>query len=1064
MTSKYKLFVLFSLLVIAFASGCIETRDEIDERFATATEEYHMGWILHNINDSTSTDLSYSLDDVAMYNYTFNYPDYEPERFSIVFLWNPPVHKNGSSLKAEFRYQMSVPLNRTYFLKGVNPIPEYYSTNWSLSNYMYINYESSTNIDYKELYRDITPIPGEREHIYWGSASFRPTGIKVSNNFLTLIDHLVKGRNDNSYLFRDTWGFYSSAIPRYEIYLNGNKVYEGELIDYWDYWDYSVLNYSISSDGTYLVKITIPTSYSVWNVVKIDAQFTKPSSDVQPPLMNGIEAKPYFNYNEVYEIRINITDDVGIDDVNTYYKDATNWISLPITSVSGIYNTSINITQSILSLDFMLSAVDTSGNQVNYTIHSLALPAKNVSIDMETDTALKGGILRVEGIVEDDEGSGIGGLRLEFFLNDTYVDRGMSEIESNKGSFQKDIKNLSCDVTGLKNISVFFAGTGVYPPNRANASIEIVPLDCSVNDIVPVNDYTLINATGAGALLTINRTDLNWTYISTMNRKTFNFIPHNYGNYTISLNTSCGENVTKSLFSDITEPPYIYDITHIPFYPMEGDDISVYTDTYSQDGYQFVDGNVSNSTYSTTCDFSRYYGCNLIDYSTKEPYNSSYGIWLGNVSNLNAGKYNISINLKDIINQKANITEELLVYQPLNITFNITDRKGNPQARTISIRFGPYQTSTLYDYHSILGVKRLRIPRVSLFNKRSHVSLDNYLTYYNGIFVTFVRTKINESMNVISEYYEKDTFVDGKILHSIYAYEPSWDYDSSVLECYYYHSDTARLNVSHPELTTLYTCSDWDFSSQECKSEWKEASITGKYAYSIWITGTGGKDEAFAFGEPQFCGDGYCSSSEDCSSCPGDCGQCETTTTTTIITDDNVTTTTTTTSTTATTTTTTTTETTTTTTISTTTTTMVEMKGTPISLILISVGIAGVVGTIIFIVKFVGIEEIMKTLKIGSLIERVSKVPEALSSTTNFILKYPEKYVGKKVSVTGDLKLAKKGDLGELWYVLEDKSGKISVRTNKTLYTGRGKLIGRVIKKDKNIFIQLESFKVHSKK
>ena len=69
----------------------------------------------------------------------------------------------GTSIEAEFRYQMSAPLNRTYFIKGVNPAQEYYSKNWSLENYMYINYESATRRYYKELQEPINPIPGDKK-------------------------------------------------------------------------------------------------------------------------------------------------------------------------------------------------------------------------------------------------------------------------------------------------------------------------------------------------------------------------------------------------------------------------------------------------------------------------------------------------------------------------------------------------------------------------------------------------------------------------------------------------------------------------------------------------------------------------------------------------------------------------------------------------------------------------------------------------------------------------------------------------------------------------------------
>jgi len=72
--------------------------------------------------------------------------------------------------------------------------------------------------------------------------------------------------------------------------------------------------------------------------------------------------------------------------------------------------------------------------------------------------------------------------------------------------------------------------------------------------------------------------------------------------------------------------------------------------------------------------------------------------------------------------------------------------------------------------------------------------------------------------------------------------------------------------------------------------------------------------------------------------------------------------------------------------------------------------------------------------------------------------------LGEKVSITGNLKLVKKGKFGELWYILEDESGKIFVRTNKILHTGKGKLKGKIVKRDKGVFIQLESFKPSSRK
>ena len=65
-----KLTVLILLIGITFLlTGCPGRQDDV---YPVAQEQYLMGWILHNIDDSTPTTLSYSYADLAIYNFLFD--------------------------------------------------------------------------------------------------------------------------------------------------------------------------------------------------------------------------------------------------------------------------------------------------------------------------------------------------------------------------------------------------------------------------------------------------------------------------------------------------------------------------------------------------------------------------------------------------------------------------------------------------------------------------------------------------------------------------------------------------------------------------------------------------------------------------------------------------------------------------------------------------------------------------------------------------------------------------------------------------------------------------------
>src|SRR3989338_4309988 len=245
---KNKLAIIALSVVLLLLTGCPFE----DETYTTAEEQYLIGWILHNVDENTQTDLGYSKEDLAIYNYSFNFPAAQPQYFANVLFWVPPIHKFGGVAASALHIRLGMPINRIYYLKGSNPVPENYRTDWSFANYIHLNYLKSDNelgqfalddsqaehYQSEDAFEAIKPIPGEKKNIFFGTAPFTPAIIIIGNNMLKLNGHLLRGYGNNSYLSRVNKtgainlmsgedAYVSFPEPVYEIYLNGTLRKEG---------------------------------------------------------------------------------------------------------------------------------------------------------------------------------------------------------------------------------------------------------------------------------------------------------------------------------------------------------------------------------------------------------------------------------------------------------------------------------------------------------------------------------------------------------------------------------------------------------------------------------------------------------------------------------------------------------------------------------------------------------------------------------------------------------------------------------------------------------------------
>jgi hypothetical protein len=1039
------------------------------------------------------------------------------------------VHVDAFGIEIVPSAFLGVPLNRTYFVMGVNPAPEYYRTNWSFANYMHINYLISADhekqLDYQEAHQEhynstdtyhaITPQPGQTFNLYFGTAPFRPTRPKADSH-LTLFDHLLKGYLGISYLRRETWALEDlGLIPTYEIYLDGVLVASGNLTN----WIHTLFTYGIFASGTYVLNLSIPSNYPVWNFTSIQAKFEKPSTDFQPPFLRWLKTSPRFEEGRDYEVELKVEDNASIHTTWVFYRfDEGPWTNLttltnttPLTETA-TYEGNFTVTTGAKRIDLKICVSDGSGNELNYTIIPIALPTKPLSIriscphnavyitegditayklesphpypndynytwrinqmgfaqiavhfinlsveegydwviikdslnrtiarytgsfeDLWTpsvegdtlyvtlvsdssindygfyiDAVLNGSVdescevvggdkLYIQGLVRDETGKGVKQLRLEYFLNQSYEGRS----KTSDGLFEANL-DIPCNLPAIVNLTANFAGTGVYPRAEGKTEVRPIPLDFTINRTLPIHTLIRLNASLPGALLTINRTDLNWTWSYLMEKKDIEFSLHNYGNYSIKLNSTC-EEVVKSVFVNITTKPNILSINFDPLYPIASETINAKAKVFDE-AWHNVSLNISNETFWQVYDFA-WLSLYLIDPFTQESYNATHTFWEANLANLEANAYDALIEVKDVAGFVINRSEKLYVYPPIDVTFNLTDWRGSPVERTIFIAFDHIDRveDRIYD---IVGTATITLPNVTYFAPKkkvsTHLRLDNHLLEEDSTqVVIFVNTTLLNLMRAITEHHKGKILAGKQILYLIYTYRPSWDYNSTLimgsfnletfnllkkrevsasgevdgynhlcknitlptksnievkasfksindtysrifitsLDCpesegrgwhalgpfigicesygcsisgkycsmgeggsgiYSYvfedvqagdhricvgpSSESGYLWTVDLTLTSfdtpakLYTCAKWDFEKKVCTSGWKILKEDKREFFDsfLYVEGAENKTEAFALGEPQYCGDGYCNPNigEDCSTCPTDCGPC----------------------------------------------------------------------------------------------------------------------------------------------------------------------------------------------
>ena len=329
---KNKIIVLALIAMTLFLTGCPDRNDEI---YPFSEEQYLMGWILHNVNDSTPTELSYSYNDLAIYNFSFNYPANNSNVYLKEQFWVSPYQNFAGTSGVN----LPLPQNRVYYVKGdkiPESLPNPSNRQWSFYNSVRLNYLSSEDptlqflqfVSSAEYYKSedaffaAIPVPGQKEKVYFGTSPYTPASILFNSSYLFLNDNLLRGFDGQTYLKINTqiWTLYLPS-PTYKIFLNNNLIKEGNLTLY-NRWDKNALFEYLSESGDYVSEIEIPSLYPVFSKVLIKTSFHKDLAEdsLNLPILKHIEFPVKFSVNKDMPVSVEFENPKDISSVALYIK------------------------------------------------------------------------------------------------------------------------------------------------------------------------------------------------------------------------------------------------------------------------------------------------------------------------------------------------------------------------------------------------------------------------------------------------------------------------------------------------------------------------------------------------------------------------------------------------------------------------------------------------------------------------------------------------------------------------------------------------------------------------
>ncbi len=463
------------------------------ETYNTAEELYFAGWTLNNTTDTNTQILNYTLGELGMLNYTYNWPGSDPSigaaqpgyGFIAINFWISPI----SSFDFAIWEQIAVPLKRTAYVKGPD---------WGFWHYMQPNYlhfsdwltefnAAARQYEYDKEYEIRWPIGtkvagGTNRNLQHGTTPYLPAYFRNTNTTINITDYFLSSPDNQTHIFKYESSSLNINLPRVLIYKDGSLVLN--KTERWDNCAKSksgcsfVFPYTASA-GSYLVNISLKTSYPIQNETIVTGNFSLPSVDVTPPALTFLNVSPRFEVNKNLSIEFNITDDRLANAAAYISYDRAAWSSILLTNASNRYTGNLNATNSeATEISLKIIATDATNNQMNYTFLPISMLARNITFPFSPSktTANRGDIITFTGRINDSPNNkGLSPAKLYYSQNNVAYDVGRSSYFGTVGSFTAKWIVPSDFSSTSANFSVTYNGTGVYLPltNVSQLTINI---------------------------------------------------------------------------------------------------------------------------------------------------------------------------------------------------------------------------------------------------------------------------------------------------------------------------------------------------------------------------------------------------------------------------------------------------------------------------------------------------------------------------------------------------------------------------------------------------------------
>jgi subtilisin family serine protease len=408
---------------------------------SNSDEMYLFGWQYPKVDNLTTTSLAYTMEQVSQYRMKYDYPGVIVDPIGLEA--DPPYKIFGTGFDCTFYMPISPGFcladiisagrERRIFVKGAFAHlyiadnfdngrftrREYYLRDWTKA------YEFNPN-EFQIDGWDLAPEHIKEENISFGTGSLYPAASFDNSDTNIRLIHPLFGNAGKTMVWGGYWDDWYGS-PKLAIIRNGIEIYSTWLYEMYDY-VFPMLQYPVE-EGSFKVKINANRNEQISYSNTLEAGFTLPSSDMNPPQVLSMEIPQRFTPDQPITVTFTVTDtETEVSNVVLKYSadQGGNWMTLPLTQQGSHYSVTINPGSSnSVSLDF--KATDQADNYLAFTTLAAAIRETPVTLSLnvfpeEISLSSEPFTVTLSGSLKDSNGQPLSevALPIAIYVNDLF--------------------------------------------------------------------------------------------------------------------------------------------------------------------------------------------------------------------------------------------------------------------------------------------------------------------------------------------------------------------------------------------------------------------------------------------------------------------------------------------------------------------------------------------------------------------------------------------------------------------------------------------------------------------